>query len=127
GITREFTFDQRDELSRYVVRDDTNAIRQERFYTHDGNGDLVREVSANGVVADFAYDACRQLLYVRGSGVTAESFVYDGDENILRYKDGTEFIYRGDRLAEAGDILYEYDGAGRVVRRVEGTKEYRFE
>lgn len=127
GITRHFSFNQTDELRRCEIRDANGTLRQGREYTYDGNGEILRETSGQESVSEFLYDAGRQLLRVSGSSVTPESFAYDGDANLLRYGNNPDFVYRNGLLTDAADLHYEYDEAGRVVRRKEGSREYQFE
>jgi RHS repeat-associated protein len=126
GLIRSFMFNQEDQLSRSLVIDGSGTCQGERYYRYDGNGEIIRE-SSGGEITEFSYDAGRRLQTTRGSGITEESFIYDPDENLLRYQDGPEFSYSDGRLLAAGDVRYQYDGSGRVIRRVDPSGPCVFE
>jgi RHS repeat-associated protein len=126
GLTRRMAFDHDDELRGAETVDSNGRTLQRRSYLYDGNGEITREVASDGVVTDFSYDAGRQLTMVKRGGAPRESFKYDEDENLVSYQ-GSALKYQGSRLVFAGGLAYEYDDAGRVVRRGRGGEQTTFE
>ncbi|MDY6991280.1 MAG: RHS repeat domain-containing protein, partial [Pseudomonadota bacterium] len=53
-----------------------------------------------------------------------EQFVYDSTGNIIQFDEITLSYGAGDRLQRRGTCQYEYDGNGRLIRKIEpGTPE----
>jgi RHS repeat-associated protein len=126
GLTRNVTFDSEDELRESETQDNNARTLQRRSYRYDGNGEITQEISLDGVVTDFHYDAGRQLTLIRNGDVSSESFEYDGDENLISYQ-GIPLTYEGSELISGAGWEYEYDAAGRVVRRGKDGENYTFE
>src|SRR5262249_6249921 len=115
----------------FVGPDRKIASRQEvvrRSYRYDGDGLLLTVRDRVWGTVDYSYDPAERLLSaLRDRGLT-EEFEYDAGDNLVdvRYR-GSEvnrsvFDYGpGNRLLGRDDTRYEYDLAGRLVRRIDGA------
>jgi RHS repeat-associated protein len=117
GIAQEFDYGPDDEVSRVRTYDSSRMLLTERRYRYAPNGELTEAETVGGERLTFSYDAEYQLTEVAGPESFRERFVYDLDENIVYSSRLGRHRHDGSRLAEAGEIRYEYDGAGRVSTR----------
>jgi RHS repeat-associated protein len=100
-----------------------------RRFRYDPSGRLEAVEDAAHGVTRFRFDPADRLTAAESPTLT-ESFDWDRHGRMTRQRRGGReraFEYAaGDRLARAGESVYEYDPDGRLVRRREGGREWEF-
>jgi RHS repeat-associated protein len=92
-----------------------------RRFTHDRNSNLLEIEDSQRGPTHYEYDATDRITLVQRGNEVVEQFEYDVGGNLVTVPTRGEeraFDERG-RLREAGETHYEYDGAGRLVARVQ--------
>ncbi len=119
-------------LQRNRVLDAGSNMLWEATYTY-GLDDRLAEIQCGGATQSFLYDAAGQLVQMHASQYPAgdETYTYDAAGNRLTAGD-TNAIWTtgvGNRLLSWPSGSYEYDAAGRVVRRVLNgtTQKYTYD
>jgi RHS repeat-associated protein len=108
------------------------ATRPAITRTYDWIGVVVTGVRDNlwGSVT-YSYDASERLLGALRTDDTNESFAYDQAGNLVSAViQGTTNAFNyvpGNRVVRAGQSAYQYDLAGRLVRKSSPAGEFRFE
>ena len=97
-----------------------------RDYAYDKGGSLQKIDDNKWGATEFNYDAAERLLGAFREIGVSESFEYDDTDNLtnLHQKNGKmeckSICYNsGNRLQMQGDTIYEHDGEGRMVRKIE--------
>jgi RHS repeat-associated protein len=88
-----------------LVQHITDLQRGDKQYAHDGADRLVSTLRSRGTSEVFDYDATGNIIRLRAEGRSVR-------DETLQYGPG-------DRLLSQGHTLFEYDGEGRCVRRLE--------
>ncbi|MGC0316975.1 putative T7SS-secreted protein [Kitasatospora acidiphila] len=98
----------------------------QREYSYQADGSLVGITDQSSGILRFILDPIGRVASVRGS-TGSEEYAYDGSGNLTatrrvgRIGPGStlpgEFAYEGTRVRQAGNLHFEYDAQGRVVRR----------
>jgi RHS repeat-associated protein len=104
-----------------------------RHYAYDENGALTRVADSRWGDTQYAYDPVERLIQTLESTGTAEHFAYDATGNITRMqREGSSSLdvalrySPGNRLASKGDTRYEYDAAGRRIRKIAGESVWTY-
>jgi RHS repeat-associated protein len=105
------------------------ALLVNRRFIYDANGLLVSRRDERWGELRCAYDPAQQLIQtLRDRGGLSERFEYDPAGNVVHVtteggraaaQDFTLSYAAGNRLERKGGTLHEYDGQGRLIRRIE--------
>ncbi|RKN46686.1 RHS repeat-associated core domain-containing protein [Streptomyces hoynatensis] len=96
-----------------------------RTYAYRTDGNLIRREDSRGGPTEFELDRAGRICAVRAHEWT-ESYAYDaaGNQTHASWPDDHPHdeargarSYQGSRIISAGAVRYEYDPAGRVIRR----------
>jgi RHS repeat-associated protein len=129
-ITREdgsyvtYSYDSALRLTKESYFNPAGALQNEITYGYDASG---KRISKNNQV--YAYNNAYQLQTVTGSN-GSESYGYDADGRVSAInRDGQTLNLSHDsydRLTQANDVTYLYDGSGNRIKAVSGTSERKF-
>ncbi|MFM7887938.1 MAG: RHS repeat domain-containing protein, partial [Pseudanabaena sp.] len=129
-ITREdgsyvtYGYDSALRLTKESYFNPAGALQNEITYGYDASG---KRTAKNNQV--YAYNNAYQLQTVTGSN-GAETYGYDADGRVSAInRDGQTLILSHDsydRLTQANDITYLYDGNGNRIKAVSGASERKF-
>jgi len=139
GIDIVQEFDPLENLVSQVIRSTQGQNLNERIYEYNSLGDVVRITDSQWRESRFAYDPLQRLTSSLKERGFSEAFGYDPTSNLtatagvlsnqqdwsrteqqLSALPRTESrISTGDRFIQYGNILYEYDDEGCLIRKVE--------
>jgi RHS repeat-associated protein len=117
---------------------DGSAISTRRF-VYDRNDRLVEMSDRQWGKRTFRHDALGRVTEVRDGELVVERYEYDANDNVVQYELlGNEIeagfpdapkpiaspreVRAGDQVLNDGETSFEYDGDGRLVRRVESPE-----
>jgi RHS repeat-associated protein len=109
-----------------------------RRYRYDLFGNLTELREQGRSTQTIGYDRGSHVTEVRTDGVTTERYAYDANENVIMSgarpaqtraerpgNDGlvtrTRRVGAGNQILQAQDMVYEYDGDGRLIRKAVST------
>ncbi len=125
-VTVDYTYTPLVQIASMTVRRTTETLF-DATYQYDSAGNCT-QMTLNNEVRDYFYDALDQLVEVRADGVPVEQYTYDAYGNRLTDIDGTVYEYDDEmRLTRAGNLSYEYDLNGNLIRRVSPEQTLEFE
>lgn len=134
GNVRSFTYDaQGNRLTATDLHDPADTAYGSYSYTYNKNNNLIRKVTPNGNVIDYAYDALGRMTRESNNSVAQINYTYDTCANGIGMLCGVNragsslktFTYtnRGLNLSDittlgpkVWDMLYEYDYQGSLVK-----------
>jgi RHS repeat-associated protein len=129
-ITREdgsfvtYGYDSALRLTKESYFNPAGALQNEITYGYDASG---KRISKNNQV--YAYNNAYQLQTVTSSN-GAETYGYDADGRVSAInRDGQTLNLSHDsydRLTQANDVTYLYDGSGNRIKAVSGASERKF-
>jgi RHS repeat-associated protein len=116
----------------------TRALVSREFRYH-ATGNLAKVSDASWGETDYEYDSVEHLIRRLVDGVIREQFSYDESGNIVSatapqptsptgssafgaampYPTRTRHVDPGDQTDQDGSVTYEYDGEGRLTRKIE--------
>ncbi|WP_394617030.1 DUF6531 domain-containing protein [Lentzea sp. JNUCC 0626] len=94
-----------------------------RVFTYRQDGSLIRIADAARGEREYEVDGAGRVVAV--SGDIEERYSYDATGMLTRSPLG-EHSYDGMNVRQVGEIRYDHDADGRVVRRAEGSRVWRF-
>ncbi len=110
--------------SLYQVHEHRQVIK--RDYRYDADGLLLRLADSRWGVTDYVFDPAERLLSILREHGSNEKFEYDATDNLTRIHremDGineqTAVYGAGNRLIQFGEVLYQFDAEGQLVRKTE--------
>jgi RHS repeat-associated protein len=126
SLVQRYTFDNRLRMTRRVALEPrTGAVLAERTYQYDPQGSLVRMRDQQRGGFQYRYSALEAILEVRGDGGYAETYAWDPNENLTQMRDGSRITYSaGNRLARAGNQLFEHNRDGGVTKITENRRDW---
>ena len=124
GTVKEYTYDP---LMRYrEIKSDApdDSALTNYHYAHDKMDNVLSKATEHGSYA-YTYDEIYQLTHADNPGAGDETYTYDGAGNRITATGtpGTWTYNRNNELVGYGDLSFEYDANGNMVRKVQGSQE----
>ncbi|WP_419998354.1 putative T7SS-secreted protein [Streptomyces boninensis] len=125
ALTLQSVWDETGRLTQQSVTTGSRRL-QHRAYTYRADGYLTSVDDALNGRATFDLDELGRVTGVAGAAGWTESYAYDQLGNVLtaawpaehaQQEASGERAYTGTRIKRAGNLRYEYDSAGRLIRR----------
>lgn len=113
-------------VARSVTRDANVPARTPAFWlTHDFSlAGQLRKTSTSVGVLEYSLDADSNVLAAAAQGTVVEAFAYDERSNPIQTQPADGRWYGpGDQLRSWGGFDYEWDAAGRLIRRSKTTEQ----
>ena len=124
GVSLTYTYDVSDRVLSTTTYNSETELSTEETYEYDALGNLIRTVSATGLVTEYTYDTNQNVLSKK-EGENVTSYDYDANGRLIKMTlpDGTfctsEYDKDGNLIAESdykgNKTTYTYDALGQPV------------
>jgi RHS repeat-associated protein len=135
GMYTNYSYDDVDWVSLMESKTSNHALLESFEYGYDSVGNRVNVTYDNGTAVEYAYDDVYRLVSEDYSWGSTINYTYDGTGNRLtEVRNGATFSYtydEEDHLLSRGNVTYEWDDNGNLVKKVEWigntTYEWNYE
>ncbi len=129
GIATTNVYNDAGRLSETTSEEEPGMIVEALRYGYDATGNATSKLDARlEQETTYSYDALNQLTEFNPSGEGATAYGYDEAGNRIE-AGGTTYSYNAlNQLTSASDgTTYNYDGAGRMIRKENGSEKDSYE